>query len=115
MYGTPVWYSIQRATGSAARERQIGRHADTRVPAVRDEEHAVILRHPPDAAAFREPAALRHVGLDHVDRALDQKGLERLAARQDLPVATRTGEVCRSSLKPVTSSGRSASSNHTMP
>jgi hypothetical protein len=51
MYSTPVWYSIH-ARPQCRGERPAA--ADARVPAV-DEEHPVILRHPPDAAAFRSP------------------------------------------------------------
>ena len=79
--------------GEGGGELQIGGESDGGVPAVRDEAHAVLLRHPGDAALFADAADLGHIGLDDVERARLEPGLERLPAREHLAAGDRHGRM----------------------
>jgi hypothetical protein len=68
---------------------QVGGQAQRGVPAVADVLDAEVVRHPGDAALLADAADLGHVGLHDVEGALDQPGLEGLAARQHLAAGDR--------------------------
>ena len=93
MNGEPVRYSTRSVSGKGRGELQIRREPDRRVPAVRDEAHAVLLRHPGDAPLLADAADLGDVRLHDVERARFQPGLERLAARQHLAAGDRQRRV----------------------
>ena len=59
---------------------QVGGDADGRVPAVRDQQHAVVVGGPAELAAFGQAAALGQVGLDDIDGAGGRSAAETIAA-----------------------------------
>ena len=68
---------------------QIGGQTNRRVPTVRNESRAVLLRHPADAPLLGDAADFRYVGLHDVERAGLQPGRERLPPGQDFAAGDR--------------------------
>ena len=102
----------QVGAGERRGELQIGRQADRGVPAMRDEAHAVLLRHPGDPPLLADAADLGHVGLHDVEGAALQPGLEGLAARQHLAAGDRHAALrAQRARNRRSASGCSASSN----
>ena len=64
------------------RQGQIGRHAHGRVPAVRHQQHAVVVRPSRPAAGLRSGRRTWSVGLNDVDRPLRDERLKRLPPRE---------------------------------
>src|SRR5262249_24513549 len=62
------------------REGEVGGDSDGGVPAVGNEEDAVVIGGPAGVFAFGEAAAFGEVGLDDIDGTAIDEGLKRLAA-----------------------------------